>query len=244
MIEKYSKHFKISFRDVDYTKKLRMNALVDYMQEIAGEHANALGLNFFGQETQVYWIVSRAKMHLDEYPRWDETIRIETYPAGIDKLFAVRRFDIYSEDNRQIGYIIGDYILMDVETHRPVRPQHLEGNFKVLCYPYEGEALPKLKAPISIEAKDSRKARYSEIDVNAHMNNAHYIRWAMDMISSEELMRKEVQSIQTNYITSILENDEVSIVRGLDEEGHTIIQGTSLDGKIVYWTSRIVFKDL
>lgn len=244
MMEKYSKTFKINFRDVDNTKKLRMNSLVDYMQEIAGEHANALGLNFFGQEQEVYWIVARAKMCLEEYPMWDETIHIETYPAGVDKLFAVRRFDIYNQDNRAIGYIIGDYILMDVKTHRPVRPHQLGGKFEMLCNPYEGEVLPKLKAPVNREVEDYRKARYSEIDVNGHMNNTHYVRWAMDMLNVEELSKRQVQSIQTNYITSILENDEVKIIRGLNESGHTIVQGMSLDEKIIYWTSEIMFKDL
>lgn len=244
MIEKYTKSFKVNFRDVDLRMKLRMSSLVDYMQEIAGEHAYELGLNFFGQEQEVYWIVSRAKMHLEEYPNWEEMITIKTYPAGIDKLFAVRRFDIYNEAGKEIGYIIGNYILLDSATHRPVRPTGLEGPIAKLCYPYAGESLAKLKAPMHVEMEDSRKARYSEVDINGHMNNAHYVRWAIDMMSSEELARKEVQSIQTNYTTSITEGDEVKIIRGLDENGHTLIQGTSLDGKIVYWTSEIVFKDL
>lgn len=244
MDNKYSKYFTINFRDVDYTMKMRMNALVDYMQEIAGEHAEQLGLNFFGPGQGIYWIVSRAKMHLDEYPMWNETIRIETYPAGIDKLFAVRRFDIYNEQGKAIGYIIGDYILLDAETHRPVRPTSLTGVFEVLCTPYQGESLPKLKRPVEITHEDSRKARYSEVDINNHMNNAHYIRWALDMMTSEELTKREVQSIQTNYITSIVEGNQVKIVRGLDEDGHTLIQGTTPDEQTVYWTSKIIFKDL
>ncbi|MGL6174928.1 MAG: acyl-[acyl-carrier-protein] thioesterase, partial [Cellulosilyticaceae bacterium] len=207
MIEKYTKSFKVNFRDVDLRMKLRMSSLVDYMQEIAGEHAYELGLNFFGQEQEVYWIVSRAKMHLEEYPNWEETITMKTYPAGIDKLFAVRRFDIYNEAGKEIGYIIGNYILLDSVTNRPVRPTGLEGPIAKLCYPYEGESLPKLKAPVSVEMEDSRKARYSEVDINGHMNNAHYVRWAIDMMSSEELGRKAVQSIQTNYTTSITEGD-------------------------------------
>lgn len=244
MIEKYTKRFNIDFKDADLRMKLRMSSLVDYMQEIAGEHAYQLGLNFFGQEKEVYWIVSRAKMHLEEYPNWNDTITMSTYPAGIDKLFAVRRFDIHNEEGEAMGYIIADYVLMDTATQRPVRPQNLGGSFEMLCYPYEGESLPKLKAPVEVTSCDRRKARYSEIDVNGHMNNAHYVRWAMDMMSSRELAEKEVQSIQTNYITSILEGDEVSMARGLDENGDTIIQGTSLDGKTIYWTSKVIFKDL
>ncbi|MGL5677497.1 MAG: acyl-[acyl-carrier-protein] thioesterase [Cellulosilyticaceae bacterium] len=245
-IKKHSKTFKINYRDVDLEGNLRMSALVDYMQEVSGEHARLLGLDYSGDdnEDRIFWIVSRAKMHLETLPKWLETIRIETYPDGIDKLFAVRRFNIYNSDEEQIGYIIGNYILLDCDTHRPVRIKNLKGPITKLDWVYEGETLPKLKGPEIVEVEDSRKVRSSEIDLNHHMNNAHYIRWSVDMFTTEELNKRPIKSIQTNYITSLVEGDTAHIVRGLDEEGNTLIQGTSLDGSIVYWTSKVVLMDL
>lgn len=245
MIPKYSKTFKVNFRDVDFNYDLTMNALVDLMQEVSGEHALELGVDFTTDEDQqAYWIVSRAKMHLDRYPKWQEHIRIETYPIGVDKLFCMRRFDIFDAQDEQIGYIIGYYILMDFHTHRPLRIQKMEGVLQTLNWPYEGEELPKLKGPEEILKEDRRIVRSGEIDINKHMNNAHYIRWSTDMIDCEERTKRQIESIQTNYTTSLVEGDEVKVVRGLDGDGNTLIQGTSLDGKIVYWTSKIVFKDL
>lgn len=245
MISKYSKTFKVNFRDVDFNYNLTMNALVDYMQEISGEHALELGIDFtLDEEQQMYWIVSRAKMHLERYPKWQEHIRIETYPVGVDKLFCVRRFDIFDEEDRQLGYIIGDYILMDYHTHRPLRVQKLEGPMERLNWPYEGEDLPKLKAPKEVIKEDIRKVRSGEIDINGHMNNAHYVRWATDMLDCEERTKNPISSIQTNYVTSLVEGDQVRVIRGLDEDGSTLIQGTSLDGTIVYWTSKLVLMDL
>lgn len=241
MISKHSKWFTIGFRDSDFNGNLKMNALVDYMQETSNEHASLIGLDFSEGDYEVYWIVSRAKMHLETYPKYKERIRVETYPDGIDKLFAVRRFNIYNEQDDLLGYIIGDYILMDGKTHRPIRLRNMKGILAELEYPYEGETLPKLGKPVSIQKEDMRKVRSGEIDVNAHMNNAHYIRWTTDMIDCEEYKTKQIQSIQTNYVTSLTEGVTAKIVRGLDEEGNTLIQGTSLDESIVYWTSKIVF---
>lgn len=222
-----------------------MNALVDFMQEISGEHALELGIDFTTDEDQqMYWIVSRAKMHLDRYPRWQDNIRIETYPIGIDKLFCVRRFDIFDEEDQLMGYMIGYYILMDYHTHRPLRVQKMEGIIKTLNWPYEGEALPKLKEPQEVVKEELRKVHSGEIDINGHMNNAHYVRWATDMIDCKEYNVKCIESIQTNYTTSLVEGEEIQIIRGLDEEGNTLIQGMSLDQKTIYWTSKIVLKDL
>lgn len=245
-IQKHSKFYTIEFRDVDLYGNLRMSALVEYMQDISGEHARLLGFDYSGDdnENRIFWIVSRAKMQLETIPKWKDTIRIETYPDGVDKLFAVRRFNIYNSQDEQIGYIIGNYILLDCDTHRPVRIKSLKGPITKLDWAYEGETLPKLKAPELVQVEDSRKVRSSEIDLNHHMNNAHYIRWATDMFTTEELGNTPIKSIQTNYITSLVEGDTARIVRGLDEDGNTLIQGTSLDGSTVYWTSKVVLMDL
>lgn len=236
----------ITFRDVDATKRLTMNAIVDYMQEIANQHAEVLGIDFAinPDKQELFWIVSRAKVHMDKYPVLGEKIKFITHTAGIDRLFAVRHFDIVDAYGEKIGYIIGDYVLMDSNTKRPVRLKNLEGTLKCLEGPYEGEVLPKLDAPEHIEVCDGRKVRASEIDFNAHMNNAHYVRWTVDMFSWKELGTKEIESIQTNYITSLVEGVEAKIIRGLDAEGNTIIQGTSADNSTIYWTSKVVLRDM
>lgn len=245
MIPKHSKNFKINFRDADFNYHLRMNALVDFMQEVSGEHALELGIDFTTDEDQkAYWIVSRAKMHLDVYPKWQDFIRIETYPVGLEGPFAVRRFNIFDAKEKQIGYMIGYYILMDFKTHRPLRVKQVPEVATLLNWEYEGETLPKLKAPIKVLKEDTRKVRSGEIDINKHMNNAHYIRWATDMLDCKEYSEKQVESIQTNYTTALVEGDIVKVVRGLDEEGNMLVQGISPDGKVTYWTSKLILKDL
>lgn len=244
-IKKYSKVFHVAFRDVNAHGHLRMNALVDYMQQIANEHARQLDFDFSGADNEngVIWVVSRAKMHIEKLLHEGDTLHIETYPAGIDKLFAVRRFDLFDASHTRIGYIIGDYILLDCKTYRPIRLKHLPGRLSALEWPYEGETLPKLKKIVTIEKEDRRKVRTSEIDLNQHMNNAHYIRFTVDLFSSETLAKTPIKSIQTNYIKSLTEGDEVKIIRGKDEDGNTLVQGMSLDESLVYWTSKIEFLD-
>lgn len=242
---RHSKYFTIPFRDVDQKGLMKMSALVDYMQETSNEHAGLLGIDFLEpyQGKTYYWIVSRAKMHLETYPRWQEQIRIETYPCGADRLFAVRRFEIYNAADEQIGYIIGYYIVLDGETHRPVRLRTFAKDFSLFDMQYEGEQLPKLEVEGITIKEDTRKVRSGEIDSNNHMNNAHYIRWTTDLFTCQELLEHPVRSIQTNYITSLVEGDSVQMVLTKDEQGNYIAQGMDLDKKIIYWTSMITLHD-
>ncbi len=102
-VARHTKYFTIEFRDVDSRHRLRMSALVNYMQEISSEHANGMGIAFgSGPKTSYYWIVSRSTMQMTALPTWKDTIKIETAPVGVDGLFAVRYFWIYDENNIQI----------------------------------------------------------------------------------------------------------------------------------------------
>ncbi|MGL4345903.1 MAG: acyl-[acyl-carrier-protein] thioesterase [Cellulosilyticaceae bacterium] len=242
---KHNKYFEIAFRDVDQKGYLKMSALVDHMQETSNEHAALLGIDF--QEAYeghpYYWIVSRAKMCLETYPKWKDKIRIETYPVGADRLFAVRRFNIYNEQDEQMGYIIGYYIVMDGKQHRPVRLKTFEGDFALFREKYEGEELPKLELATYRHREDVRKVRSGEIDSNNHMNNAHYIRWTSDLLTCEELLEHPIRSIQTNYITSLVEGDEVKVILTRDSNYRYIAQGMDLEENIIYWTSELILHE-
>ncbi len=240
-IEKYSKCYEITYRDVDLEGCLRMGALVDYMQEVSGEHASILGFDYSGaaNDKKLFWVVSRAKMHLNRPIKQHEKLTIETYPNGMDGLFAMRQFNLYDEAKEQVGEMIGAYLLLDCQTQHPVRMKRIAGPLEALLWPYEGESLNKLQAEGHPVFTDTRQVRSSEIDMNQHMNNAHYIRWCMDTFTTEELASNPIQTIQTNYVKALREGDRVKVSRYEAGEKGMIIQGTSLEGEVIYWTSLV-----
>ena len=165
---KLREEYKIAFDAIDFTGRITLNGICNYMQIIAGNHASLLKFNYYKTNglPDHYWIVSKVKYVMDAYPRWEEKIAMETYPGGYDKLYAVRLFDLFNEQGSKIGHIIGDYVLMDTNKQRPIRIKGIEGNLSCLDFPYEGEKLTKLVATGELQREDIRKARYYEIDVN------------------------------------------------------------------------------
>lgn len=237
---------KVEFGEIDFTEKLTLNGVVYYMQQLAANHAIRLGVSFYKntEKPQYYWVLSRVKFHIKKYPRWQEKVAMETYPGGYEKLFAIRLFDLFDESQQKIGHIIGNYILMDAETNRPVRIKGAKEPLDVLDFPYEGEVLDKLQIPDKIIKKEIRKARYSEIDVNKHMNNACYIRWVVDMIELEEFTHKEIKSLQINYNTSVLYGTEVEVKMGINSKEELIVYGTNADETINYFTAHLVMGEI
>ncbi|MFI3172403.1 MAG: thioesterase [Eubacteriales bacterium] len=240
-MEKYSQNFGVSFRDVDITGQLTINTLVDFMQEIARQHALKLGVDYSSYEDDYYWIVVRTKAKLDTAPKIGDNIRIETYIAGTERLFSVRRFDIYDEENQLLGYIIAYYLLMNKRNHRPVKLKSLEGNASMFQQPYEGEPLKKPEEELEETLNVTKRLVYSsDIDTNYHMNNAHYIRWIMDMFSTTELEKKRIVSIQIQYVKEVLEGNEIEVIRGQEAEGNVTIVGKGKDGTTHFISSVLV----
>lgn len=238
---RYKETYKVNFDAIDFTGKLSIYGLSGFMQIIAANHASLLNFNFYKNTTNpgYYWIVSRVKYVLEEYPKWEENITIETYPAGYDKLYAVRKFDLYNEAGNKIGYIIGDYLLMDIERKRPVRIKGSEGNLSIMDFPYEGEKLLKLQMPDEVLRMENRKAYYSEMDLNGHMNNSHYVKWAMDMLPIEELKTHQVNSLEINYNAAIECGEEVKITLGRNEQGYYVVYGNTIDDAKNYFIAEI-----
>lgn len=232
-IKKYDHYFDITFRDVDISEHLTMNALVDFMQEAARKHAILLGLNYSQIDDEYYWIIMRTKMQLDTPPKVGERIRIETFIEGLDHLCSVRRFNIYNDKDEQIGYIIGYYLLMSKETHGPVRLKLLEDKKDIFGITYEKEKLQKLKNTLATNIYTTNRCAYSsDIDSNNHMNNAHYIRWIVDTFSTEELKDHRITTLRIQYVQEICEGEEVEIVRGKNTEGEDCIIGKNDDGTL------------
>lgn len=238
-MKEYNQEFILTFRDVDVTHGLTIPTLVDFMQEVACNHATELGVNYSALEDDYYWIIMRTKVQLEKVPVIGERIRIQTFIEGRDRLYSVRRFNIYNEANEFLGHILGYYLLMGKENHRPVKLKTFAGKESLFENVYMGDKVAKLNSEIvDVVRKAKRTAYSSDIDSNSHMNNAHYIRWIVDMFTMEELSQKRIEGLQIQYVKEIREGEEIEVVRGLDAEGMMCVMGKDEDENLRF-VSRI-----
>ena len=67
-------------------------ALCVDLQEAAGHHADDLGVSLRRlQEEDQAWVLSHLHLELDRPPVRDETVTIETWPLGLEGLYATPR---------------------------------------------------------------------------------------------------------------------------------------------------------
>ena len=81
---------------------LRAPELLNYLQETASENARVLGFDFpvFDEATGARgaWVLAQMRIRIDRYPRWRETVLVDTFPWGARALTANRDFTVSLED--------------------------------------------------------------------------------------------------------------------------------------------------
>ena len=228
----YKEQCTVPFASVDQSDRLTIASTFDLFQEAAINHAELLdvGREAMKQSGQV-WILSRLSVFMKSRPKYRDKILIRSWPRGTNKLFAVRDYDIHLADHieghedlpsRDEVLVKGrsSWLIVDIEKRRPMRPQSVAETLP----PNEGiNALPGINmegndpnSSIKESKKESkkenefipeqavlRKACYSDIDYNGHVNNTRYIQWIQDLLDPNILETADQLRLDINYLSEV-----------------------------------------
>jgi len=219
----YSQKFTIGSFDSDWHGNARLTSICNYLQEISANHLDQIGQGVEDLSQSNYiWVLSRLKIKIIRTAKWKETIRIETFPTGIKGVFGARDFRISDSKNNIIAIASSRWLIVDLISHRPLRPQEIMKNMPIGRYSevFESE-LDKL-APLSEEAAliEEIKIRNSDIDINRHVNNVKYMRWLIDTFPMETLTKKPISELEINFLHEIKFGEKVQIYQELNDDNH------------------------
>ncbi|OZC03190.1 acyl-[acyl-carrier-protein] thioesterase [Rubricoccus marinus] len=159
-------------------------AVMDYLQEAAGEHAQALGVEHFDiGEQGAAWVLTRFAMEIDRLPTWREAVEVETWPSGRDGLRVTRDLVLRDASGATLVRARTVWFVLDLARRRPIRlPPAV-----VALHPPDREAAlvlgPEPMAPEAASADVVGRTfdvRRSDLDRNGHANNARFAEWALE----------------------------------------------------------------
>jgi acyl-ACP thioesterase len=192
----------IPFTAVDRSDRLTPAAAFDFFQEAAISHADTLGVgrDAMAASGQV-WVLSRISVLMEKRPRWRDPVTVRSWPRGSERLFALRDYDILDAQDRPLVRGRSGWLVLDTEKRRPLRPQGVMGGLPL----NEGlDALPEGAAGLeerpALRRAAERRAAYSDIDYNGHVNNARYIQWIQDILEPDLLEGAGVLRLDVNYL--------------------------------------------
>lgn len=169
--------------------RVTLPAYCNYLQEIAGNHARTLGLGIYElQGVGFTWMLERLRLSIEAYAAWRENVTVRTWPAGTrGRLTAVRDFVARGDSGEVLLRGVSDWLYVDVAAQKVARlpPAFAalapEGTPQVEVGPARGR-IPDFTAP---EWSVALGVRQSDYDFNNHVNNAHYVEWALECLPEE-----------------------------------------------------------
>ncbi len=195
---------RVGSRDVDLFNQCRPSAVLGILQEAATRAALALEVSGpqLLEKYNCLWMVVRSWVELDAPLRWNDPIHIKTWHRGASGVSSYRDLDL-SRDGKPIGRGVTQWVMVDADTRKLFRMKDLtefqgtDGGELNRSVKLHRPAMPE-----TFDRRVRRDLRYSDTDINGHVNNTHYADFACDSLHLEWLCRgKFVRSFQIGYVS-------------------------------------------
>jgi acyl-ACP thioesterase len=166
-------------------------------------------------KTGQVWILSRISVYLIRRPKFKETVTVRSWPRSWEKLFAIRDYDIRDEAGGALVRGRSGWLILDMEKRRPLRVQQVVESLP----PNEGinafsASAPGLEGRDNLSLAGERRALYSDIDYNGHLNNTRYIQWVQDITDPELLESAPSMRLDINYMSEVKPGEGVELWAG------------------------------
>jgi medium-chain acyl-[acyl-carrier-protein] hydrolase len=218
----FEKEYRIHVYETGPDGRLNLYSLFNYLQDIASDHAVKLG---FGRDDLMrdnrFWVLSRMYAEISQWPLWEETIIVRTWPNGTDKLFAMRNYEVKYPDGRHIASGTSSWLILDRTTKKIQRPDSILTQYNPNLHAdkspirYASKLEP---ANGSVYITPVFRIKVSDLDVNLHTNNVRYLKWASDTYDLDFIMNNAPQSVEINYLAESMFNEEIVIKTSPDAE--------------------------
>lgn len=184
------KPYEITYRVRSYetgvANRVTLPTLCNYLQEAAGDHAIELGFGILELQTRgLSWMIARLHLKLARDVPWGGDVRIVTWPSGLKgRLVALRDFRLLDAQGVEIGEAVSEWLTVDLAAQRIVRPAEA---FQALVPPNvarvplaASDGGGKFAALAKVDATARILVRRADHDFNDHVNNVHYVEWALE----------------------------------------------------------------
>lgn len=213
----YAKQYQVKYYEMDFNRVLKPSALMNFLQDMATENAEILGFGpSFVFPKNYAWFLIKYHMEFDNYPCELDDLVIKTEARGISKILAHRDFEICTTNNKRLGRIASNWMMIDLG-NKSILPLSKVVDFMPAFEKRETDLqYEKLKSPETIDSEKVFEIRFDDIDVNQHVNNANYIVWAFEALPYEFKAEHRIKTLDIVYKKEIA-------------YGHKIISQLSLD---------------
>ena len=234
--------------DVSPNGQIKFYTLCSKLFDSAARHAHQLQFGYDDmQRENIYWVLSRFHVKMHAFPKTGEKLIVQTWPKGVHKLFFLRDYNMKSPAGETLSSATTAWLVLDgntgrpqkIDTSNPLHDFHNSGIHAIDQVPGKLVAINDPDQCVVVSGK------YSDLDINKHVNAVKYIEWIQDTYPLEVYEQKNVREFQINYQSEIRyeEDVEIRIKKNNQYDKFDYFEGVKSQDKTIAFRSKILFED-
>lgn len=207
----YHREFVIESTEVNASHDLKLASAFKILQDVATDGAEYIGIGTSVTYPRGFlWVISRMEIDVIRMPKYQQRIDVYTYPQKTVACFYPRQFVMKDMDGNILLKASSVWALIDKDTRRLVMKDQFPD---IVGQSLEGE-LPRpanLHPVGNYPLLEERRIRYSDVDLNGHLNNTRYIEMIEDLTSGEEHAKHHLKHMAINYSRELHEGEVIAL---------------------------------
>ncbi|MEH0021087.1 MAG: acyl-ACP thioesterase domain-containing protein [Desulfobacter sp.] len=180
----FSRNLTLPYSAINANGKIKADWLLNIFQDAASHQCHQFGVSGFDMvKKQLKWVVAQYQIRIHDQRQWLAPVRLDTWRAPWKNLYEVRQFSLVAQDETPLVTATGIWILIRAANGKPVR-----------LTPHMPQALMQSPAPDTpllvkpsgefddYHHETSVRVRFLDLDLNQHVNNRVYLRWAVEAL--------------------------------------------------------------
>jgi len=227
----FSRDYLVHYYEIGRDRRLTLPALMHYFEDIATLNSEAKGLPLdYYWETGHVFLLLKWDIAIRSWPRFNESVRIETHPTSFKKFLANRKYTVYTTDDKWIAEARSVWIFANILTKKPVRiPEEI---FEAFGVPPESEAqfdqMDDLPEMVKTLPPIPFQVRRRDLDNNGHVNNVRYVEWALESLPEDFARSRTISRIKIHYKKELRESDEAALLTVPTQNGDCVVSDHSI----------------
>lgn len=216
----YTYETDVTYDELGPDRLLSRRGLAKILQEAASVASDERG---FGMKdiprTGVFWVLAAWRLELLERPPWRSRLAVQTWPRAMSGFQSERDFLVYHGDTL-IARASPRWLLVNAATGRVGRVTEAIRS----VYDLDDRVLFDTPVPSNGKSPDGTPVTFAatigrrEIDTNGHVNNIHYLEFALEALP-EEVFRNLPHTVDITFRRQILLGTHIRCLYSLTEDG-------------------------
>jgi len=224
--------YRLRAADFDRWTRLRPSSVLDMFQDIAGRHANALGVGISPlMEKNLVWVIVKMRFRMLKSCRMYDSVRVRTWPLPPERIGYRREYLITDNSGETVAEGSSEWVLMDITNRKIVAPGNIYPLSDYCMDTAFPERFPRLRSFEPNMEPHVFMPLWSDFDMNGHVNNTKYANYVFDALTpgADEVFR----SLSIEYHREVLPGEELHILLR-KEDGSILARGENCAGEKMF----------